>query len=329
MKKLLISHIADIDGVTPIVLASLSFHDFDYLLLDVYEVDETINQLIEDNYLEQYNEIFIVDLGISTELAQKINKSNLKEKIHLLDHHISNIWLNEYSFAKVIDTDTSGEKQCGTTLFYQYLQSHYPNEYLDKEITKQIIEYVRLVDTWLWEQKNNKEAKKLSDLFTIIGVDKYIQTLLIKITNELQFTFSEKEEYILEIEEEKIKRYIDKVNKDIWIITIQNQKAGIVFGGNYRSEVAHNIAKKYEEIVDFGVMININSGISYRSIKENDVSTIARFYGGNGHKSASGSPIKEEVKRKLLENIYGSDKIEHRVEKENIYDRIKKGNIWI
>ena len=135
----------------------------------------------------------------------------------------------------------------------------------------------------------------------------------------------EKEKYILEIEEDRIKRYIENHTKDIWIATIENQKIGFVFGGQYKSEVANHVAITYQQQIDASAMINLAGGISYRTIKQNDVNHIAHLFGGGGHKKAAGSPIPNEIKKQILQSIYGNVKIEHIIQEPNIYERVKKG----
>ena len=69
-KLLIISHIGDNDGVTPIILANLTFKNFDKKLIEVKEVDETVKENIE-----KYNRIYILDLNVSDEMAEIINQN--------------------------------------------------------------------------------------------------------------------------------------------------------------------------------------------------------------------------------------------------------------
>jgi nanoRNase/pAp phosphatase (c-di-AMP/oligoRNAs hydrolase) len=41
--------------------------------------------------------------------------------------------------------------------------------------------------------------------------------------------------------------------------------------------------------------------ISYRSVKDIDVSEIASHYGGHGHRAAASSPISKEEKANIIE----------------------------
>ena len=61
-KLLIISHVADNDGITPIILAKLAFPKFDKLLLDRSEA----NQNVRDN-LDKYDENHVGDWNSTEE----------------------------------------------------------------------------------------------------------------------------------------------------------------------------------------------------------------------------------------------------------------------
>ena len=60
-KLLIISHIGDNDGVTPIILANLTFKNFDKKLIEVKEVDETVKENIENFPVNIFPEIITDD----------------------------------------------------------------------------------------------------------------------------------------------------------------------------------------------------------------------------------------------------------------------------
>ena len=122
--KLLLSHIADPDGITPIILLNLLNEEFEYELFEVKELSNFIEVRIDTDYFDKYEDIFIVDLGITKECADKIVNSKYKNKFKLFDHHESNKCLNEYEFAKVV-VEVNGFKECGTTIFFNYLVNNY------------------------------------------------------------------------------------------------------------------------------------------------------------------------------------------------------------
>ena len=82
-KKLIISHIADIDGLGSVVLSKIIFKNIDYILVELPDLQKTIKDLIDTNKYKEYEEIFITDLSISNELAKRIDDDM---NVILLDH---------------------------------------------------------------------------------------------------------------------------------------------------------------------------------------------------------------------------------------------------
>ncbi len=293
MKDLLISHISDIDGVSPVILLKLCNRKFDYELKEIYELEKYLNELLQTN-LDLYENIYIVDLTVPSTFYDKINNSKYKEKFKIFDHHTTHLFANKYSNVVIDPTE------CGTTLFYKYLKEKYK---LNKKIIKQYVEHVKNLDIWLWQEKNDLIAKSLGDLFTIYGKDKYIEEMYLRLKKQKVFKLNKDEIKILKLEQDRIDRYIDKKNKDMFVIDYKNYKAGLVFGEKYRSEVGNALANMHPEL-DFIIIVNLSGGISLRTNKDVDLSKIAQELGGGGHKKASGIPLPKEEKIKLIKNIF-------------------------
>ena len=113
-KLLLISHVADEDGITPVILSKLVYEKVDTILINPNEVDDALKENID-----KYEIIHITDLSIKEEYAEEIEKK-YKDKVKLFDHHKTAIQLNKYSFAKVV-IEEDGYKQSATSLYYKYL----------------------------------------------------------------------------------------------------------------------------------------------------------------------------------------------------------------
>ena len=176
MKRLIISHIADPDGVTPIILSKLVFEEFDYILSENKDVNDNVK-----NNLDKYDFIYVVDLNISEDLADFI-EANYKDKIMILDHHLSCNNMNKYSF---IEVNAEG-KESGTSLYYKYLLNNYNNDLLNRESTKMLVEHVRTMDIYDFSKTNKEEAEKLGMIFKIYGKDKFIDKFYNVIINDLE-----------------------------------------------------------------------------------------------------------------------------------------------
>lgn len=303
MKVFLFSHIADCDGITPVILSKLAFEQVDYELVE-RDIDTAFLNFINEEKDKEYDQIFITDLCISKEVAEQVPE-RVKLKLHIFDHHISSMAMNDYSFIQVIVKDEKGFLQSGTSLYYRYLCQEYNNEVLSKTVTKEFVELVRLLDTWEWKTQNKIEAKWLGSILSIIGIEEYIHYYYHYILNNNVFSFEEKFRYLLEIEDRKIQEYILLKEKQLIPCIIQNHPVGVVFAEQYRSLVGNALAEKYSNQYDFIVIINMSRSISYRAVKEEiNVNDIASCYGGHGHKMAAGSPLPEQLREKVISLIF-------------------------
>lgn len=305
MKTLLISHIADNDGVSPIILLKLVINEFDYKLLEIYEVEDYVNELIDSGRYKEYDQIYITDLKLTMESCEKIdNIEELKNKLLVFDHHQSNLFVNDFNFATVIVKNEEGRMECGTSLFYKYLKNRYPNSILNNKIVSNYVELVRENDTWDYLIENELKAKKLGMLFSLYNRERYINSMLTNLKNNVDELFSSEENYLLSIEQERMNDYIESKKDKVYFGKINNYEVGIVFAESYRSVLGNYLAKYYEDKVDFIIIINFDHGISYRTIKEVNVGEFAQIYGGGGHQKAAGSYFPDGFHKQLIELLY-------------------------
>lgn len=288
MKRLIISHIADPDGVTPIILSKLVFEEFDYILSENKDVNDNVK-----NNLDKYDFIYVVDLNISEELADFI-EANYKEKIMILDHHLS--CMNKYSF---IEVNAEG-KESGTSLYYKYLLNNYNNNLLNRESTKMLVEHVRTMDIYDFSKTSKEEAEKLEMIFKIYGKDRFIDKFYNVIINDLEL-YSKEDLNLVELEKERIKRYIEE--KEFMEISLDNKRVGVVFAERYISELGNYLINKYDYL-DYIVLINIDKKISYRGNGKVDLSVIAKKFGGGGHINAAGNCLPSGLKEKVIKEIF-------------------------
>ena len=290
MKRLIISHIADPDGVTPIILSKLVFEEIDYILSENKDVNDNVK-----NNLDKYDFIYVVDLNISEELADFI-EANYKEKIMIIDHHLSCNNMNKYSF---IEVNAEG-KESGTSLYYKYLLNNYNNNLLNRESTKMLVEHVRTMDIYDFSKTSKEEAEKLEMIFKIYGKDRFIDKFYNVIINDLEL-YSKEDLNLVELEKERIKRYIEE--KEFMEISLDNKRVGVVFAERYISELGNYLINKYDYL-DYIVLINMDKKISYRGNGKVDLSVIAKKFGGGGHVNAAGNCLPSDLKEKVIKEIF-------------------------
>lgn len=298
-KVMLLSHIGDPDGVTPVVYAQFVFKNLEYKLLDVSEVDENVKIALQN---EKYDEVHLVDLNISEALAEEINNSEYKNKLKVFDHHISGIHLNKYPFIKVINEE-NGRKECGTSIYHRYLKEISDAKEIHTNAAEELTETVRLVDTFDFKEEKDKEAKQIAMIFSIYGREEYIKKYHRFLKTHTEFKYTPFDKKMLAIESAKEERYIKQKEKEMFRIKLEGNKVGLVYAERYRSELGNYLIEKNDDL-DYIILINISQRISYRGKDRADLSVISKKYGGGGHKNAAGSPLPNDILKQITELIY-------------------------
>jgi len=306
MNVFIFSHVADCDGITPIILSKLAFTNVDYKLLD-NPIDDEFLDYVNNNDFSKYDYIFMTDLCINEDTIKKLDSSFIN-KFKIFDHHISNIHMNKYDFIEVVDKDII--KQSATSLYFNYLCKEFGNKTLSKNSTKTIVDIVRLADTWAFIEENKEPNFNLVDFLSILGINDYIEYFYNFILNNDEFYLEEKYKFLFEIENKRKLNYIDLKEKQMIKAYIKPYNVGIVFAENYRSLLGNELSKRHSEL-DFIIIINLSRSISYRTVKDNiNLSKFASIYGGKGHVKASGSPLPNYLKELIIKTIYNEVKFD-------------------
>jgi len=300
MKIFLFSHIADCDGITPVILSKLAFNQVDYKLLN-NPIDKDFLEFVNNYDFSDYDYIYMTDLCISEETLNQLDESFIS-KFKIFDHHIARNEMNKYDFIDVIE-ERNNIKECGTSLYYEHLCKKFDNELLRKNVTKDIVEIVRLADTFSWEE-NQERNFALTDFLSIMGIDEYVDYFYNFILNNQDFYLEEKYKFLFEIESKRKINYIEEKEKQLIKANINPYNIGIIFAESYRSILGNELARRNPEL-DFIIIINLSRSISYRGVKENiNLSNFASIYGGKGHKFASGSPLPDGIHELIIKTIF-------------------------
>lgn len=309
----LITH-TDLDGVgASIVLQSLHPSIVDVSYVNNHQVDDKIYEVLEEH--EKYSEIFIVDVT-PTELTTVYDLNDIGDKVILIDHHKTAKWICDSNFFDYceIETEKYAINQCGTSLLYFYLVDRFGFEFLpndSEETLDNLIDfqnYVRLWDTWDWRNDLTipKEiriiAKHLNSLLYLTSIGEFVSGMLKKIQYNLPL-LDEKDRMIVDFDRENYQNYYDKKIKDVFYYRVDGLLGGFIIADKYQSELGNDICEAIPEL-DFVGMINQHS-ISFRTAKSHiDVGSLAKKYGGGGHKPASGMPLGEGLIANLLDSAF-------------------------
>ncbi|TWN11985.1 Oligoribonuclease NrnB [Bacillus licheniformis] len=288
----------DLDGVGCGILAKVAFGErVEVRYNSVTGLDMQVGRFLErtKGKEKQHEGLFITDLSVHQENEERLDQyAEAGRKVKLIDHHKTALHLNERPWGMIKVQYEDGRLASATSLFYEYLIDN--GHIRETKAMDQFVELVRLYDTWEWEQTGALEAKRLNDLFFMVSIDEFEEKMIRRLKESDAFSFDEFEEKILDMEEEKIERYIRRKRREIVQTFINAHCVGIVHAESYHSEVGNELGKTYPHL-DYIAILNMGGKkVSLRTIHdETDVSEIAGMFGGGGHAKAAGCPLTDEA----------------------------------
>lgn len=307
MRVLLFTHSQDIDGMGCAVLARKAFGDYTLVPTKTFEITKNVENYIKSKKIYDFDKIYVTDLCIKEPVLKFIdNDEILKNRLLVLDHHKTEIeeGNNKYDFVNII-VQKNGRKESGTSLFYNYLIQ---NNYLQRSnILDELVEWTRQYDVWDWESKNNINARNLHVLFEVLGYDAYLKIINDKVDKLNSIVFNN-------YEKEVIDKFNKEMEKDILNILNDMKCVDLSIDGNifkvgfvkcpykYRNDMNKFIKKNNVYNIDaVGMIMTDIETVSYRQVKDVDVSIISKYFGGKGHRGA-GSNLQENEKFKMVIN---------------------------
>lgn len=299
--NLIVSHIADVDGMGAVILAKLVFENIDIILCEPDELYSVFKELISS----KYNQIFITDLSIKTEEIFEFINRNFSNVKHF-DHHIYSFDI-KYPWSTVIHKD-GDFLPCGTSIFYEYLLNNYTEcQYLNSTYVSSFVENVRSYDTWDFKNTGNLDGKYLTEIFSVIGIDSFIERYYLKLLKNYKleaFTFDKDELDIVKKLEDDIASYVDECDKSLIITQFLGYNVGISISENYRSTVGNELSARHKEL-DFILIANfVRRAFSFRTVNDINLNEIASIIGGGGHEKAAGASMNDENLKIFYKSLY-------------------------
>lgn len=307
MRVLLFTHEQDIDGIGSVIIGKIAFSKLDYVPCKTFEIDKQFKVYMDSKKIYDYDLVFVTDLCLHEPILSLINNDDiLKNKVLVLDHHKTESKNAKYDFVNVILECSKGPAS-GTYLFYEYLIN---NNYLKAiSVLDELVELTRQYDTWDWVKYNNEKARMLHLLFEQIGYEKYIKIIDDIVKNNDSIVFSNNEISIINDWEEKFKNDSAKIldSMVVYPVCIDNviYKVGYIYTEyKYRNDFSELIRKNNIHDIDLvGMFFPDMDVVSYRGVKDIDVSIVPTYYGGKGHKGAGTNPINNERFKKVLKVV--------------------------
>lgn len=261
------------DGMTAAWVAHRFFGDrAEYIASDDWK---NLPPYVKSHPDLQNTEIYILDFSFDKEVLLEL-ESKCK-KLVILDHHVG-----AKENIEAVKNHVYGEGVSGAYLAWDYF---YPDVQMPK-----YIQYVSDRDTWnkvkpdhevvcafMYRHEDLSFEKIEEDLHLLESEDGFDQA--IKIGNIL-----------FEARLRMIKSYIDRaelINFEGYDVYTVNAPSEV------KSEVGHNLANKSGT---FAIVYYFENGkwkVSLRSVKDFDVSEIAKRHGGGGHKNAAAFAVND------------------------------------
>lgn len=298
----------DLDGVGCGVLAKLAFgQDVKVRYNSISSLNREIEYFLENDNPDTF--LFITDLSPNEQNEKKLQQYfDVNGNVKLIDHHKTAVHFNDYEWGYVLIEDVDGRLTSATSLFYEYLLT---NKLLEEnEAISEFVELVRQYDTWEWEKNENQKAHSLNSLFYLVSIDEFEETMIERLQNNNHFDFDEFEKRLLNMEEDKIDRYIRRKRREIVQKKIGNYYTGVVYAESYHSELGSELGKEHSHL-DYITILNMGGKrISFRTIHDHvDVSEIAGRFGGGGHQKAAGCNLIEEAYKLYVLETFELDAI--------------------
>ncbi|AXI08864.1 oligoribonuclease [Oceanobacillus zhaokaii] len=298
----------DLDGVGCGILAKIAFgNQVKVRYNSISSLNAQVEWFLENDNKETF--LFITDLSVNEENEKRIDEFFIAGgKVQLIDHHKTALSFNEYKWGRVIVKNEEGSLTSATSLFYEYLVEQQLME--SSTAVAEFVELVRQYDTWEWEKNDNQKARQLNALFFLISIDEFEEIMINRLINSEHFYFDEFEEKILDMEDDKIERYIRRKRRQLVQTKIGKHFAGIVYAESYHSELGNELGKDYPHL-DYIAILNIGGKrIGFRTIHDEvDVSEVAGHYDGGGHAKASGCSLTDEAYKLFVADTFHLDPI--------------------
>lgn len=276
----------DLDGAGSYLMFKWFIQDYiPYKITRVNDFKNTFEPWYETNK-DKYDTIYILDLDVSQECLELVDKKN----ITIIDHHKTHV--ENKSKYKNATTMIQEYPSC-TKLLYSIFSKHYDKKLTDEQ--KLMVLYINDYDCYelkfphsynmnliYWNYQGDKLARFLDDFGKGFN------------------GFTDAQKNIINYNKSKFKSI--KNNLDVHIATkvpIQGQKCKMVsvFADSYINEIADHIIKNYK--ADIGIVINLKTKkVSLRKCKNcnADLGKLATklFDSGGGHEYAAGGLINEK-----------------------------------
>lgn len=322
IKSILFTH-DDLDGAGCRILYELAKYpneNKEHLIVNCSNagVDNTVIETISREDVNINTVIVFGDIVASREVLEMLKLKFFDVRIY--DHHRTNFFATwVFPNAVIVPETNLGVLESGTSLMFNAIcngEIQCENMRLfETKLIEEVVEHIRLWDTYQWKEKNKIEARKLQILYILLGMENFCKLYVEKLINadDNSKLFDDNSIMFIDAKMENDQKNIDGITKDkVYDVNIRGFKCAFVLSkdGADASELGSQFLAKYPE---YDIMISFSlfgdGAYSFRSNRDNiDIGAdIAVPIGGGGHPKAAGAPmsssVKEEITKLILKEI--------------------------
>lgn len=304
----IVSHRADLDGVSSAVLASeVAYAKNGTPPDEVFFADYDDAREIIARAAIGADELWILDLSIKDPGLSAFFSHIPKSRVYFFDHHVSTRPTTQaWSDKATIFFDDTGSK-CTADLVYANAKKIAPNFSKTKEMT-QLVAATHSQDLWI---RDVREGSLLSDCVAVLGANAVYRELLESPRSAFEENFPPKFQEAVVASDARRAASLDMARKTMVKNPVRGAQIGYALGLGYESETADAILG--EGGVQYVVLFNILRGsASIRSRPEVVASVgigcneFASLFGGGGHPCAAGFSLFSDFGVTLMRGGVGS-----------------------
>lgn len=304
MKIKVFTHGADLDGLGCGFLIELSHKDDEVEIqyVNYNDVNVALYNFLKSGAVEYYDKVYITDISISENMCNWIEQSYW-HKFKLIDHHINEgtKHLDNYVWC-IRKGEEDGEIRSATYLVAKHLGILGQYKFIDDVVT-----HIDNYDVYKFKEKNDLFAKTMSDIFYLIGRERFSDDLWQQFYDGNKcYMMDSKVEFMLQIRQEEYERHLESANKYMKKIKWKDYVIGVIFNDKFTSELGNDLCTMNDDI-DFIAMINFKTGISLRGVKDGiHLGEIAKEIGSvfglssGGHMKSSGITFNDDIRNKTI-----------------------------
>jgi len=321
-KKVLFTH-DDMDGAGCRIVFELAHRhlekgkDYEIFNCSNNGVDETALSIFRNEQFDPVNtHVIFADICCSVQ-ALEVFKSK-EVKVDIFDHHRTNFPVQQvYPDAQIVPENVLGVQESGTSLLYQYFYNiddftgeHFKN--LDEVMFSKLVDTIRSYDTYEWKTTNNILAKELQTLFYLLGMDKFCERYIKKISdveNKDNHLISLTDMDFVSTKIENEQKVIDNFTPDdVFEFMLRGYNIAFILTtkGASISELGYQFLTKYPQYDAMIYFSPYNGGkFEMRTVRD-DIDMGAMFampIGGGGHPKAAGAPLPQSSQDMMVDML--------------------------